>query len=79
MEVDTQTESEISDTAYRYTPLFKWMMTSPGTINYLTHLNESFKATDRLVQQLTVVFDQRNFEAYNALIHQKHSDVSHYF
>ncbi|WP_408869205.1 transposase [Brochothrix campestris] len=54
------------------------MMTSHGIIDYLTHLNESFKATDRLVQQLTVVFDQRNFEAYNALIHQKHSDVSHY-
>ncbi len=53
-------------------------MTSHGIIDYLTNLDESFKATYRLVQQLTVAFDHRNFEAYNALIHQKHSDVSHY-
>ncbi|SLM93297.1 Mobile element protein [Brachybacterium faecium] len=71
-------ESELSDTAYRYTPLFKCIMISYGIIDYLTNLDESFKATYRLVQQLTVAFDHRNFEAYNALIHQKHSEVSHY-
>ncbi len=71
-------ETELSDTSYRYTPLFKCMMTSRGIIDYLTNLDESFKATYRLVQQLTVAFDHRNFEAYNTLIHQKHSSVSHY-
>ncbi|WP_141690596.1 transposase [Brochothrix thermosphacta] len=55
------------------------MMTSHGIIDYLTSLDESFKATYHLVQQLTVAFDHRNFEAYNALIHQKHSGVSQYF
>lgn len=38
----------------------------------------SYKATYPLVQQLKVAFDNRNFEAYNTLIYQKHSDVPHY-
>ena len=66
-------ETELSDTSYRYTPMFRCIMTSRGIVDYLI-----FKATYRLVQELTVAFDHRNFEAYNTLIHQKHSDVSHY-
>ncbi|WP_176717772.1 hypothetical protein [Brochothrix thermosphacta] len=48
-------------------PLFKYMMTSHGIIDYLINLDGTYKATYRLMQQLTVAFYHHNVEAYNTL------------
>lgn len=61
LEVGTQEKAELSDTIYRHTPLFKYMMTFYVIIDYLANLDESFIATYLLEQQLIVAFDHRNF------------------